>query len=94
MVGYGEIETEQADDGSDQTFGLPPPCCMDQLWVCWGRVEAVPPNAAAAGQRCIREASVSNEVGGPQPHIAGSYPLHRPRRTGPNTVPPYASAGA
>ena len=23
MVGYREIETEQADDGSDQTFGLP-----------------------------------------------------------------------
>src|ERR1700690_4083183 len=23
MVGYGEIETEQVDDGSDQPFGLP-----------------------------------------------------------------------
>ena len=23
MVRYGEIKTEQADDGSDQSFGLP-----------------------------------------------------------------------
>src|SRR5271166_4825175 len=29
---------------------------------------------AVAGQRCIREASMGNEVGGPRPHIAGSCP--------------------